>query len=125
MPIRGGYRKWSAAVHGVGFDCYVAYAVENSDASRFVACHRSLKQSGGWTIRLHGDEQALVLCRAWIHRHLYLLSHWLGAGGGEGYVFPADVLRAYVEPEELTALASKAEGALLDRIKQLRLLKPE
>ena len=35
------------------------------------------------------------------------------------------VLRAYVEPKELTALASKAEGALLDRIEQLRLLKPE
>ena len=46
VTIRGGYRKWSASVHGCGFELRHAYVIKNSDADRFLQMYGMNKV--GW-----------------------------------------------------------------------------
>ena len=70
VTLRGG--KWTAAVHGLAFDCYAAYVVKNSDAERFLHLY-SLTQSGSWSIRAYSDDGAFTLAKAWVHRLFFTL----------------------------------------------------
>ena len=121
--VQGG--RWTGEHKGVAFDCYMAMAIKGSLAANMVEQYKaSLKGSGSFSISAYGDYNARVLAKAWCHRHYHFLKLWRAGGCKAGHVFSdADVL-AYVEFPELAAIAVGAAGAMADRIRQVRAIRP-
>ena len=120
--LRGG--KWTGEHKGIAFDCYSASIRRGTLAAEYILVYSNLKASASFSIALYGDETALVLARAWIHRHWHFFQLWRAAGGAAIKHFSEAEVKSYSEPEEFQALARDAKGPLLARIAQLRCLVP-
>ena len=95
-------------------------------AEDFIGLYASLRASASFSIREHGDANALILARSWIHRLFFFFSMW----ADEGYEdkpkhFSQEELDRYVEPDELRIMAEGAKAATLARITQIRVVCPK
>ena len=64
----------------MAFDCYASFALPGTDAERVALRFRNLRKMGSWSIRLYGDDEALVMAKAWTHKHYFFLQAWQAAG---------------------------------------------
>lgn len=120
--LRGG--AWTGAHKGIAFDCYAAYVVKGSRAEEFVQCYGSLQRSASWSIRLYGEEQCLVMAKAWIHRMYHFFILWLEGHADETMKFSASDVDSYREPTVFAELATSADEVLQKRVRQIRSIVP-
>ncbi len=80
-------------------------------------------QSARFAISLYGEFGANVLARAWCHRRQHYLDIFLDSGLPE-YEYSKEDHESYVEPDDLQSLVPALEGKALQRVQQLRSIRP-
>ena len=115
VTARGGL--WTAARHGVAYDCFGAYA-RGGPATDWCT-QFGLNKSASFSIHRYGEEGAELLAKAWVHKF-----EWLYAVCGDSVpgdnVYPQEVRDAYGEPLPLTLFWAVASIDFRTRVDWLR-----
>lgn len=118
--LRGG--RWTQANMGIAFDSFRARA-ESPCARRFCSLF-CLCGTVTFSIRRYGEDACIALCRLWASKMTYLFRQWEASGHSESYEFDDHVVRAFVSPPDVCALAETASQELAQRIRAIEALRP-
>ena len=120
--LRGG--RWTGMHKGIAFDCILASAIRGTEAHVFMSSFVGLNVSASFSLTAYGEEQALILARAWIGKAYAWFRVWQEAGSKLDHEFKAEDLASYAEPADSRALAVEAKGGLAGRVQQIRKMFP-
>jgi hypothetical protein len=95
----------------------------SSDARTFVGMFM-MQQTCRWSLFVYGEYACSVLATCWVSKMTYLFELWVDAGSSGTWKCTVELLGAFSEPFELTALAAGASGRLMQRSTELRTLAP-
>ena len=104
---------------------------KEADSARGEASHREaeqmccacgLQKSFTASLAAYGDDQAMLLCKAWVAKMQYMYN--LYSTEGPGFQFTAEMLSDFEEDPAVEQIHVAGGQALRRRIEQIRALKP-
>ena len=114
VSLLGG--RWTRASLGVAYDAFKA-GPRGKEVEAWCVRH-SLPRSSRYDVSAYGNEGAATLARAWAHRMQFLYETLdTKASNPRAY---EDALKAYIEPEDFTNLASSLPAKRMPRVQQIR-----
>lgn len=117
VVILGG--KWTMQHKHTAFDAIQGIA--RGGLAKEFCDRRGLQQSMRFDVSAYGQERCQVLARAFCHKMQYFLQAEIGNQDLVHKPFPPNVVGEYVEPSEMTKIASgQLSKALEKRICQIR-----
>ena len=118
VSLLGG--AWQQRVRGKAYDAFRGQALKG-EAEDWCILH-SFQKTARFEVATHGETTAAVLAEAWCHRMQYFFSLHKEAGGAK-YVYSANDLANYEEPQAMQDLFPTLSGKSLQRASQNRALK--
>ena len=119
VSLLGG--MWTQRTSGRPFDAFKAQA-RRGEAEVWCGLY-GLQKSARWDLGLYGEGNAAVFAKAWCHKMQYLFDLW-SLSDGVGYEYTAADFERYVEPDDFSSMAASLTPAGLQRVAQIRNLKP-
>ena len=119
VSLLGGV--WQQRVRGKAYDAFRGQALKG-EAEDWCILH-SFQKTARFEVATHGETAAAVLAEAWCHRMQYFFSLHKEAGGAK-YVYSANDLANYEEPQAMQDLFPTLSGKSLQRASQIRALEP-
>ena len=119
VSVLGG--AWTKRALGRDFDA-VKIAAGHAAAARWCELY-GLQASARYDLQLYGRELAGALAHAWGHRMQFYYDLFVDSEA-DPFVYDPSVHEAYTEPEELAASFGVAGGRAVQRLEQIRAIRP-